>query len=61
MIYFLIFKIFSLKYSWFTMLLVSVVQIYIFTTEICTGLYIYIGFPSGSVVKNPAALQETWV
>ena len=24
-------------------------------------IYLFLGFPSGSVVKNPPAMQETWV
>ena len=29
--------------------------------NICTGTRVYMGFPGGSVVKNPLAVQETQV
>ena len=28
---------------------------------LCSGLKAFMGFPGGSVVKNPPAMQETWV
>ena len=31
------------------------------TKTICQRLDDYLGFPGGSVVKKPPAVQETWV